>query len=267
MESLLFNAAFGLYVVGLFHSGAAYLSRRAVFYRVAFASVASAFVLHSLFLVQRGFERSFPAPIGQRESLAFFAWTVSLCFLFAYKRYRVPALGLFLLPLVTALMLGTTLIQSSPIPDILRSSWLYLHMTFIFLAYGMFFITFLAGLLYLIEERALKTKKPRSMTFGLPSLGALDQLFFTFLITGFLFMTMGLLVGVIWAERAWLQGWQRDPKVIASFTTWVVYLVLIYFRTTAGWRGRKAAWLSMLGFVCVLFTYLGTSFFSLQHSF
>lgn len=267
MGSLLFNAAFGLYVVGLFHSGAAYLSRREIFFRVAFASVATAFGLHTLFLLQRGIERGFLAPSGMRESLAFFAWTLSLCFLVAYRRYRVHALGLFLLPLVAALMLGTLFVQSSPVPDILRSSWLYLHMTFLFLAYALFFITFLAGLLYLIEERALKAKKPQRMTFGLPSLGALDRLFYSFLVLGFTFMTLGLIVGIFWAERAWLEGWTRDPKVIASFATWCIYLVLIYFRTTAGWRGRKAAWLSLAGFLCVLVTYLGTSYFSAQHSF
>lgn len=267
MGPLLFVAAFGLYVVGLFHSVAAFAQRRELFYRVAFASVACAFGLHTLYILQRGIERSFMAPIGLKESLLFFAWTISLCFLIAYKRYSVPAMGLLLLPLVTGLMAGTVFVESSPVPELLRNPWLYVHMSLIFMAYGLFFTVFLAGLLYLIEEWALKTKHPRSMTFGLPSLASLDQLFASFLFTGFLSMTLGLLVGVLWAERAWLAGWQTDPKVIASFVTWCVYLTLLYFRKTAGWRGRKAAWLSMIGFACILFTYFGTRYLSPQHAF
>jgi cytochrome c-type biogenesis protein CcsB len=267
MSGLLFNAAFGFYAIALFHSGAAFLSRRELLFRIAIISVWIAFAFHTGFLIHRGLEESFFPMIGLRESLAFFAWTVSLCFLLANLRYRIRALGVFLLPLVAVLMLSTMFIKSSPIPEILQNSWVYLHSTFLFLAYGMFFLTFIASIIYLLQERQLKSKKPSSSFYQLPSLGTLDDLFFKFLISGFVFMTLGLLVGVIWAEREWVNGWHGDPKVISAIITWVIYLILIYFRVTVGWRVRRAACISMLGFVSIIFTFLGVSYFGGQHSF
>lgn len=267
MGGLLFNAAFGFYAVALFHSAAAFLSKRELFFRVAIISVWIAFAFHTGFLVYRGFEKSFFPLIGLRESLAFFAWTVSLCFLLANLRYRIRALGVFLLPLVAALMLSTVFIKSSPIPEILRSTWVYLHSTFLFLAYGMLFVTFIASVIYLLQERQLKSKKPSGIFYQLPSLGTLDDLFLKFLISGFVFMTIGLLAGIVWAEREWLNGWHGDPKVISAMATWAIYLILIYLRVTVGWRGRRAATISLLGFVSILFTFLGVSYFGGQHSF
>ncbi len=267
MGVLLFNAAFVFYGVGLFHSLAAFVSKKDLFFKVAISSVGVGFAFHSAFLIYQGIEKAYFPLTDLRESLAFFAWTVSLCFFISYLRYRIRALGIFLLPLVAALMLGTIFIKSSPVPAILQSFWIYLHTTFLFLAYGMFFVTFVASLLYLFQERELKRKTSKSFSDQLPSLGLLDDLFSKFLISGFCFMTLGLLAGIIWAERDWVEGWQRDPKVIAAMVTWGIYLVLIYLRITAGWRGRRAAVISMAGFISVLFTFLGASYFGGRHIF
>jgi ABC-type transport system involved in cytochrome c biogenesis permease subunit len=80
-------------------------------------------------------------------------------------------------------------------------------------------------------------------------------------------MTLGLLAGVIWAEQDWVQGWQDDPKVIAALVTWAIYLLLIYLRLTAGWRGKRAAIISMVGILSVLFTFLGTRYLGGLHTF
>jgi cytochrome c-type biogenesis protein CcsB len=267
MGGLLFNAAFGFYAVALFHSGAAFVSKKDLFFRIAIISVWIAFAFHTGFLVYRGFEKSFFPLVGLRESLAFFAWAVTFCFLLANRRYRIRSLGIFLLPLVAALMLSSLFIQPAPIPEILRSSWVYLHTTFLFLAYGMFFVTFLSGIVYLLQERQLKSRKPSTLLFRLPSLGTLDELFSKFLNSGFFFMTLGLLAGVIWAKRDWVNGWYGDPKVLAALLTWTIYLILIYLRVAAGWRGRRAAYISILGFISMLFTFLGVSNFGGQHIF
>ena len=153
MSALLFNSAFGFYVVGLFHSVAAFVSKKDLFHKIAFASVGIGFFLHSSFLVYRGVEIAHLPLTDLKEALAFFAWTVSLCFFISHMRYRIKPLGIFLLPLVTVLMLGTIFFKSSPVPEILRSSWIYWHTICLFLAYGMFFMTFIASLLYLFQER------------------------------------------------------------------------------------------------------------------
>lgn len=267
MSALLFDAAFGLYVVGLFHSLIAFISKKDFVFKIAIASVAGGFAFHTFFLVNRAIELAHFPITNLKDSLAFFAWTVSLCFLISYLRYRFKALGLFVLPLVAVLMLGTVFFKASPVPEILRSSWIYLHTTCLFLAYAMFFVTFVASFLYLFQEREIKSKKPKTFYYRLPSLLLLDDVFYKFLLAGFCFMTVGVLAGIIWAEQDWVQGWQRDPKVIATLITWGIYLVLIYLRISAGWRGKRAAWMSLAGFLSVLFTFLGTSYFGGLHSF
>lgn len=267
MSALLFNAAFGFYVVGLIHSVLAFAAKRALFHRLAIGAVAVAFALHTAFLVHAGLEARHLPLAGLKESLALFAWAVTLAFLIACYRYRIQALGLFVLPLVAALMLGTSLIESSPMPAILRTSWLYLHSFFLFLAYGMFFVTFVAGILYLLQENELKHKRPKMFFHRLPSLELLDDLFLKSLIIGFLFMTVGLLAGVLWARQEWGTGWSFDAKVIAALATWAIYLALTFLRVSMGWRGRRAAAISTAGFLSVLFTYLGASYFGTQHVF
>ncbi len=122
MSTLLFNVAFGFYVVGLVHSVAAFVSKKDLLYKIAFASVGVGFFLHSSFIIYRGVELAHLPLTDLKEALAFFAWTVSLCFFISHLRYRIKPLGLFLLPLVTVLMLGTIFIKSSPVPEILSGS-------------------------------------------------------------------------------------------------------------------------------------------------
>ena len=267
MTQLLFNAAFAVYLVGLSVSVISFVTRREVFYRLALGAVGLGFGLHTTFLVARGIERGQFPITDLPESLAFFAWTVSLCFLISTVRYKIKAFGLFLMPLVAALMLGTVFLKASPVPKLFESYWIYLHAICIFLAYAMLFIAFVAGFLYLMQEKELKSKKPATFYRRLPSLLLLDDVFNKFLIGGFTLMTLGLLAGVVWAEQEWVSGWQRDPKVLSAIITWFIYLILIYFRLTAGWRGKRAALLSMAGFVSALFAFLGASFFGGLHSF
>jgi cytochrome c-type biogenesis protein CcsB len=266
MNSLLFNAAFAFYVAGLAGSAVGFWTKKAAWFQTAIVAVALAFGLHSAFLIHTGVSLGHFPMTNLRESLAFFAWTVSFCFLISYLRYRIKPLGIFLLPAVTVLMLGAVLMRSSA-PAALNSYWLYIHTTFVFLAYGMFVVTFMAGLLYLFQERELKSRKPKRFYYLLPSLESLDDLFIRFLIAGFLFMTMGLLAGVVWAEKDWIENWQSDPKVVATLVTWGIYLVLIYLRTSAGWRGKRAALINVAGFVSALFAFLGTGYFGGFHKF
>ncbi len=269
MDTLLFYVAFAFYAAGLFLSIATVVTRKDSFFRIAIISHGIGFVCHSVFLVVLGIERQHFPIMSLRESLYFFAWTVSLCFQISYWRYRFRALGLFSLPLVTILMLGTAFLKSYPAPpEILRSSWIYLHTTCLILAYGMFFITFMSSALYLFQQWQIKSRKPRILLERLPALLTMDEAFQNFLIAGFSFMTVGLLAGVLWAEKEWTQGWYQDPKVISTFVTWLIYLALLYLRLSAGWRGKRAALMSLAGFLSVLFTFIGARlFFEGLHSF
>jgi cytochrome c-type biogenesis protein CcsB len=267
MDALLFNLTILSYALGLVSSGVFFFHRRHAFFTAALVSVVAGFVLHTAYLTYEGIRLGTCPLTNLRDVVAFFAWTVSLCFFISYLRYRIQALSLFLLPLVALFMLGTAFVRSTPIPAALRSSWMYFHILFLALAYGMFFVTFVAGLFYIFQERELKSRKPKTFYYRLPSLELIDDLFYKFLIAGFSFMTLGILAGVIWAEQKWTAGWQSDAKVIATMITWAIYLALILLRTSAGWRGRRTALVNIAGFLSVLFTFVSAHFLGGLHKF
>ena len=124
------------------------------------------------------------------------------------------------------------------------------------LGYTGLFLTSVGAIMYLIQERALKSKHPVRFYNWLPSLEICDDLAYRSLAIGFPLITLGIITGALWAEG---QGflWERDAKVLFSFFTWFVYLLLIFYRLIAGWRGRKAAYLYIVGFIGVLVTFLG----------
>ena len=113
--------------------------------------------------------------------------------------------------------------------------------------------------MYLLQERELKKKRFGLFYTRLPSLEALDNLNNHCLAVGFPLLTLGIITGSIWAKQAWGTYWQWDPKETWSLITWFIYAALVHARLTVGWRGRKAAWLSIVGFLAVLFTFLGVN--------
>ena len=124
---------------------------------------------------------------------------------------------------------------------------------------GMFAITFLAAIMYLILERSIKQKKFGSFYSRLPSLATLDSINYYSLVYGFVFLTLGMITGSVYAQYLIGTYWQWDPKEVWSLITWISYAVLIHERLTVGWRGRKAALLSIVCFCILIFTFLGSS--------
>ena len=151
---------------------------------------------------------------------------------------------------------------NEPYPEILRSLWLYLHVPSIFLGYAAFFVAFASGVMYLIQENELKRKRPQGFYYRLPSLEVCDELGYKSLSIGFPFVTLGIVAGALWQPP-----WPLDPKIIASFITWLTYTVLIAYRLSMGLRGRRAALMAIVGFILVLITFVGTRSQGSAHSF
>ena len=251
------QACVALYALGLLHSIFGFYQRRQLFIRLALALVAAGFVLHTFFLVERGFElRHFPIT-NLPESLCVFAWCITLTFIVATFRYKINILGAFVLPLVSALTIFSQIVweENNSLPPLLKSNWLYFHTSVAFLAYAAFFLTFISGILYLIQENELKAKKFRFFYFRLPSLRVCDDLLRRSLFAGFVLMSITILTGAFWAQQAWGRFWSWDPKETASLITWGIYLVLVNYRLSANWRGRRAAYISIVGFVSTLLTF------------
>ncbi len=246
-----------LYALGLLHSFFGFYQKRQIFVRIALGMVTCGFVSHTLFLVMLGLQRQHFPITNLPESLCFFAWCITLTFIVADFRYRINVLGAFVLPLVSLLTMLSQVIweENHAIPPLLKSKWLYLHTSVAFLAYAAFFLTFVSGIFYLIQERELKAKKFRFFYFRLPSLQVCDELLRGSLFVGFVAMSITIVTGAFWAQQAWGRYWNWDPKETASLITWAIYLLLVNYRLSSAWRGRRAAYISIIGFVSTLFTF------------
>jgi cytochrome c-type biogenesis protein CcsB len=134
----------------------------------------------------------------------------------------------------------------------LKSNWLLVHVITCFFGYAAFGLAFGAAILYLARGFTNRLQAPAP--------GLLDRLIYRAAVIGFIFLTLGILTGAVWAETAWGRYWSWDPKETASLITWLIYAALLHARLVQGWQGRPIAWLAVAGFGAVLFTYLGVSF-------
>jgi cytochrome c-type biogenesis protein CcsB len=180
---------------------------------------------------------------------------------------RTPGLrhiGLFVLaPVVLAMVLiGLFLYaEAGPLVAALRSSWLAIHVTTAILGFGIFFVSGIASILYLVRSRfEARLVDGEAATTGivsrLPGSAALDRVAHRTAVFGFPIWTFAVIAGAIWAESAWGRFWGWDPKETWAFIAWVVYAAYLHARTTAGWRGRPAAWVNAAGLVVMIFNLL-----------
>ncbi len=199
---------------------------------------------------------------SQHEAVAFFAWATTWAYLSFRWRYTVKNFGTFVAILIFCLLLISSLASRdlSPLVPALQSAWLPVHAGVSIIAYGFLSLAFCGGLMYLLQERELKSKKFGYFFVRLPSLDALDQLNKHCLTTGFVFLTLGIVTGSIWARQAWGTYWQWDPKETWSLITWFLYLVQLHQRFTVGWRGKRAAVMAVIGFAAVVFTLWGVPY-------
>jgi len=203
-----------------------------------------------------------------RAALSFYAFLVTLAFFSVYLRYRIVSLGLFMLPLVFLFTLVSTLHLGGPFDSsAFRGGWLLVHIGSTFLGYTALFLTFVAAVMYLIQEHQLKAKQPRGVYYRLPSLEVCDELYYRSLLVGLPLLSLGILTGFVSASRTWKGPWELDPKILASLLTWLIYLVLFSTRVGGGWRGRRAAYIAIFGFAAILVTFMGVSLLSGQHGY
>jgi cytochrome c-type biogenesis protein CcsB len=268
MHVLLLRLALGLYSVGFAHAALTALLRKQTFFRPALAAVSAGFVVHALSIALRALEVHYLPLTQQYETFSFFGALAALGFLIAYAKYRIAPLSVFAFPLIFVMTFIANLVYdpSSSIPPVLRSNWIYIHTPVVFLGYAALFIAFAAAIMYLIQEHALKSKHPVRFYNWLPSLEICDDLAYRSLAIGFPLITLGIITGALWAQGAGVV-WAKDAKVVFSFLTWLVYLLLIVYRLIAGWRGRKAAYLYIVGFIGILVTFLGADYFGGLHTF
>ena len=193
-----------------------------------------------------------------------------LFFLGLMIRYRPFRLGLFFMaPIVIIIGLAQTVIYTpaGPLVPALNSYWLAIHVTAITLATGTYVVAAVLAVVYLFADRhARRVAAGLPVRNGevfrlLPTPERLDQFAYRTVVFAFPLWTFGIMAGAIWADEAWGRYWGWDPTETWAFITWVVYACFLHARVTAGWRGRRAAYIQLVGFGCLLFNLLGVSLF------
>ena len=204
------------------------------------------------------------------ESLVFFSWTIVVIYLVVEYRYGNRIIGAFATPIAFLVMAYASLNPNisdriQPLLPALKSNWLIAHVITVFFGYASLAIAFGISIMYLIKQSDSSGKIGLLEHF--PDLKILDELTHQMVMFGFLFLSIGIITGAVWANSAWGRYWGWDPKETWSLITWLIYVTLLHLRMMWGWQGRRIAYFSILGFLAVLITYFGVNYLPGLHSY
>jgi ABC-type transport system involved in cytochrome c biogenesis permease subunit len=238
----------------------AYLvQREEILHRLAGLATLAAWVLHTGALLALAIDLG-RAPLGQlTEAVSVAVWVVVLLEMWLERRYGLSGLGAFVLPVALAFSLQSTSVRPLIGPT-LGGAWVSVHIGLAMVGIAAFVFNFAGALMYLLQERQLKAKRPGALYYALPALATLDRLTYRTLALGFPFLTTGLLLGVLWAGAAWGSVFTFDPLALLSYVAWAVYAATLAGRAVGGWHGRRAAYFAIVGFAALALT-LGAGLF------
>ncbi|MGC9194533.1 MAG: cytochrome C assembly family protein [Syntrophobacteraceae bacterium] len=267
MESLFLVIATLCYLGGTIGYFIYLLKDREVLPRISWTILLVGALFHGAALVMRAAGMGHFPVTSIREAISLFAWVFVVTYLVIQVKLKLRILGSFVSPLAVIFMVSSRLLPTQAIPTngSFRSGWLIAHVSTIFLANALFAMLFSLGIMYLLQERGIKKKNFGLLYERLPSLDRIDSIAHVCLMAGFPLMTAGLITGFVYASMVWRSPWNWDPKEILSVVTWLIYAVLVHERLTVGWRGRRAAWLAILGFSATVLTFILASLLLAGH--
>jgi len=255
--TVLFTLTIACYIAGsLGYQGYVLFQRRLV-YRVASIILWVGFLCHTGVIALQYFEGGHIPVQSLHETLSTFGWAIVGVFLILQVKFNLMVLGALVAPLATLAVVIASILPRPPVEldPLFRGLWRTFHIGTLIVGLAAFAIAFLLGILYLIQERAIKDKKRGFFFRRLPSLNLLDSMGYSCLITGFPMLTCGIITGVIYAQMVHGRFWSWDHKEIFAGITWLVYAVLLHERLAVGWQGRRAAIMTIVGFVILIFTF------------
>ncbi|HXR34340.1 MAG TPA: c-type cytochrome biogenesis protein CcsB [Candidatus Binataceae bacterium] len=228
----------------------------------AVSALAAGAVFHALDLVGRGLQAG-NIPVGNfTQALSFLAWVTALAGLILIVRLRIAVVGALVSPSVLIALGASEAMagEAGALPNALRSMWLPVHVTLAFAGEALFVLAATVSLVYLFQESRLKGHRPLlAGPGGMPSLEKLDRINYRLLGWGFLLLTLAILSGALWAEHTWGRFWSWEPRELWSLITWLLYAALLESRLTVGWRGRRAATLTIVVFAVLVGSFVGVS--------
>ena len=251
LERAFFTLASALYLAAWGTHLAAWRQGSAARTALAIRILGAGFVLHAAMVGLRWYRAAHVPFLSAFEFVTFFALLVTMVFLLFARRERNRMLGVFLVPVVLALMLYAAFMPKIVEPEIpiFNSILLQFHVLTTLAGYAAWAITFAASISYLYLER-----KPQAD----PQL--FDRMAYRAAFIAFCLLTLGIITGALWGDRVFGQLWFWDPKETWSFITWLIFMAYLHARYTLDWRGRRAAIMAIVGFAAVLFTYVGVDF-------
>jgi cytochrome c-type biogenesis protein CcsB len=239
----------------------------------------AALLMHTGFLVMRTINVSRLPFVGHYEFGNLFIWSTVLVYVRTEWRLKdgYHAVGAFLMPVVVAYIAYLTVIPAivpgiavsnahNPLQPVLQSYWLMFHVSSSVMGYAGFSLAFAAGLMWLAKT-GLENKPDllkasplvKGVAGSLPPLKTLEEYMYRASVFGFLFQTVMIITGAVWADASWGRYWGWDPKEMWSLITWFVFAVYLHARFTRGWHGKRTVMLVMVGWVAMMFTWLGVA--------
>ncbi|MBI4056273.1 MAG: c-type cytochrome biogenesis protein CcsB [Elusimicrobia bacterium] len=277
MELGLFKLAFALYTVSLALALGYVFAKREEWVGWLWKILGVGLIAHFMSFAVRTYsfwqipENRFFLPINTFfGALSYLAFAVALVFWVVEGKHRLNILGVFVLPW-TFLAAGAALLFADPsisgLVPALQSYWINIHPMVLMTSYAAFANAFGVGLALLIQDHQIKSRKPSELSYRLPAIEDLDQLNYRIIAVFFPVLTIGIIMGGIWAYNAWGRFWGWDAKETWALITWFIYVIYLHMRFFGGVRGKKTVYLSMAGFASIIFTFIGVNYLSELHGY
>ncbi|MCA9470784.1 MAG: cytochrome c biogenesis protein [Nitrospirales bacterium] len=235
-----------------------YLLRRSEFLsKGALALAGLGFLSHTLALLVKTVGLGHLPLMTFQEAMSFFAWTLVLVFLGVVLKRGLHVLGAFILPLSFLSLVSASIAPAgSPgFHPVFETVWV--HVTLSMLGTVGFAVAFVAGIMYIMQDRMLKSKQFNAVYIKLPPLDFLDALNQRSILFGFPLLTLGILTGSLSAHLSLGSYMSWNPEQVWALITWIFYFAVLLGRVTVGWRAKKAAYLTIVGFAGVILTFVG----------
>lgn len=258
MFEILIYLTMGLYLGGTILALTYLVHRSEVIAKLSFGITCVGFLCHSANLLGTMMTTGQVPIMTFKEAMSFFAWGLVLVLVIVGLTRGFQVLGAFILPLALLSLVSATLAPSpsgNTLPPVFQTVWV--HVTLSMLGTIGFGVAFVAGVMYVLQERLLKSKQFNVLYFKLPPLDFLDSLNQRSILLGFPLLTLGILTGAVSAQLTKGSYLSWNPEQVWAMVTWVFYLAVILGRVTVGWRAKKAAYLTIVGFAGVILTFVG----------
>jgi len=261
-ESTIFLLTFIIYVLSALFYFSFQFSKKDKFAKTGYALAVAGLILHTAALIIRTIESKHAPFTNMYESLSFLAWSSILAYVIIEKVYKIKRAGAYFLLIVIALMaLASSPVMpkgATPLVPALQSYWLWLHVSVTLLGEAFFAVALVTSIMYLVADST--ERKGKAIKSGLSS-EKLDSISYRCVAIGFpLFTLGGLVFGMVWAYKAWGTYWSWDPKEVWSLITWFVFALYLHTRIVMGWKGRRSAFIVVVGFLAAIFTYFGVNY-------